>query len=288
MSSVTSQRLAEIPLFSHMDDEERSELRSLMTERIFQPGQVVMKAGEEGSSFQIIERGEVEIWLIDTEGKKVVLDVLGPGKFIGELAMLTGESRSASVTSSEEVATLELDRDAFFDFLRRRPEAAIDVLTELGERLKHTNDILRTRISRNPNDEIDEHLSFGQRVADIIAGFSGSIPFLLLNLVIFVIWLVANTAGPKIDQFDPFPFQFLTMAVSLEAIFLSIFVLVSQNRQAAKDRIKADLDYQVDVKAEMEMTVMTSRIHDMERKLHHIHSDLLEFKGEGTNHKAMQ
>jgi uncharacterized membrane protein len=247
-----------------------------------------MKAGEEGSSFQIIERGEVEIWLIDTDGKKVVLDVLGPGKFIGELAMLTGESRSASVTSSEEVATLELDRDAFFDFLRRRPEAAIDVLTELGERLKHTNDILRTRVSRNPNDEIDEHLSLGQRVADIIAGFSGSIPFLLLNLVIFVIWLVANTAGPRIDQFDPFPFQFLTMAVSLEAIFPSIFVLVSQNRQAAKDRIKADMDYQVNVKAEMEMTVMASRIHDMERKLHHIHSDLLEFKGESTDHKAMQ
>jgi len=131
-------------------------------------------------------------------------------------------------------------------------------LTELGQRLKHTDDILRTRVSRNPNDEIDEHISLGQRVADIIAEFSGSIPFLLLNLIIFVIWLVVNTIGPKQIQFDPFPFQFLTMAVSLEAIFLSIFVLVSQNRQAAKDRIKADLDYQVDVKAEMEMTVMGS------------------------------
>ena len=288
MSSVTTQRLAEIPLFSHMDDEERSELRSLMTERLFQPGQVVMKAGEEGFSFQIIERGEVEIWLTDTDGKKVVLDVLGPGKFFGELSMLTGETRSASATSQEEVMTLELDRNEFFDFLRRRPEAAIDVLTELGQRLKHTDDILRTRISRNPNEEIEEHLSLGQRVADIIAEFSGSIPFLLLNLVIFVVWLVANTLGPKNIQFDPFPFQFLTMAVSLEAIFLSIFVLVSQNRQSAKDRMKTDLDYQVDVKAELEMTVMASRIHDMERKLHHIHSDLLEFKGEGTNHKAMQ
>src|SRR6266487_1957655 len=277
MSSVTTQRLAEIPLFSHMDDEERSELRSLMSERLFQAGQLVMRAGEEGSSFQIIERGEIEIWLTDTDGKKVVLDVLGPGKFFGELSMLTGETRSASATSEEEVVTLELDREEFFDFLRRRPEAAIDVLTELGQRLKHTDDILRTRVSRNPNAEIDEHLSLGQRVADIIAGFSGSIPFLLLNLVIFVIWLVANTAGPKIDQFDPFPFQ-----------FLSIFVLVSQNRQAAKDRIKADMDYQVNVKAEMEMTVMASRIHDMERKLHHIHSDLLEFKGESTNHKDMQ
>ncbi len=225
-----------------------------------------MRAGEEGSSFQIIERGEIEIWLTDTDGKKVVLDVLGPGKFFGELSMLTGETRSASATSEEEVVTLELDREEFFDFLRRRPEAAIDVLTELGQRLKHTDDILRTRVSRNPNAEIDEHLSLGQRVADIIAGFSGSIPFLLLNLVIFVIWLVANTVGPKTIQFDPFPFQFL---------------------KAAKDRVKADLDYEVDVKAEMEMTVMASRLHDMERKLHHIHSDLLEFKGESTNHNAM-
>ena len=288
MSIVTSQRLVEIPLFSHMDDEERGELRSLMTERIFQPGQVVMKAGAEGSSFQIIEQGEVEVWLIDTDGKKVVLEVLGPGKFFGELSMLTGETRSASATSDEEVVTLELERDEFFDFLRRRPDAAIDVLTELGQRLKHTDDLLRTRVSRNPNEEISEqHISLGQRIADLIAEFSGSIPFLVLNLVIFVIWLLANTVGPKNVKFDPYPFQFLTMAVSLEAIFLSIFVLVSQNRQASKDRIKADLDYQVDVKAEVEMTVMASKINDMERKLHHIHSDLLEFKGESTNHKAM-
>jgi CRP/FNR family transcriptional regulator, cyclic AMP receptor protein len=287
MSTVTTQRLAEIPLFSHMDDEELTELHSLMSERIFQPGQVVMKEGEQGSTFQIIERGEVEIWLTDTDGKKVVLDVLGPGKFFGELSMLTGETRSASATSEEEVMTLELDRDEFFDFLRRRPDAALDVLTELGQRLKHTDDILRTRVSRNPNDEIDEHISLGQRIADIIAEFSGSIPFLLLNLVIFVIWLVANTVGPKNIQFDPYPFQFLTMAVSLEAIFLSIFVLVSQNRQASKDRIKADLDYQVDVKAELEMTVMASKLRDMEHKLHHIHSDLLELKGQSTNHKAM-
>ncbi|HET8910701.1 MAG TPA: DUF1003 domain-containing protein, partial [Ktedonobacteraceae bacterium] len=268
--------------------EERSELHSLMTIRTFQPGQIVMKAGREGSSFQIIERGEVELWLTDTDGKKVVLDVLGPGKFIGELSMLSGETRSASATSEEDVVTLELERDEFFDFLRRRPDAAIDVLTELGERLKHTDDILRTRVSRNPNDAMDEHVSTGQRIADIIATFSGSIPFLMLNLIIFVVWIGLNTVAPKSIQFDPFPFQFLTMAVSLEAIFLSIFVLVSQNRQAAKDRIKADLDYQVDVKAEMEMSVMASKIHDMERKLQHIHSDLLEFKGESTKHDAME
>ena len=280
MSIVTTRLLAEIPLFSTMDEEERGELRSLMTERLFQPGQVVMRAGEPEESFHIIEQGEVELWLIDSEGKKVVLDVLGSGKFFGELSMLSGETRSASATSEEKVVTLELRRQDFFAFLRRRPEAVLDVLTVLGDRLKHTDDILRTRVSRNPNEALDERLSVGQRAADVIAAFSGSLPFLLINLVVFVFWIVANTVGPKSFQFDLYPFQFLTMAVSLEAIFLSIFVLVSQNRQAVKDRINADLDYQVNVKAEMEMSVMASQIRAIERKLHHIHQDLLEAKTE--------
>ncbi len=275
MSVVTTRLLAEIPLFSNMDDEERAEVRAIMTERMFQPGQQVMKAGEPGCAFNIIERGEVEIWLTDTDGKKVVLDVLGPGKFFGELAMLSGETRSASATSEEEVVTLELDRNEFFDFLRRRPDAALDVLIELGQRLKHTDDILRTRVSRNPNDAEDQHSSAGQRVADLIADFSGSIPFLLINLIAFVVWIVTNTLGPKSFQFDPYPFQFLTMAVSLEAIFLSIFVLISQNRQSAKDRIKADLDYQVNVKTELEMSGMSIKMQAMEQKLHRMHLDIL-------------
>ena len=287
MSLVTTKLLAEIPLFSNMDDNERAEVRSIMTERVFQPGQQVMKAGDVACTFNIIERGSVEIWLTDTDGKKVVLDVLGPGKFFGELAMLAGETRSASATSEEEVVTLELERDEFFSFLRRRPDAALDVLIELGQRLKHTDDILRTRVSRNPNDAEEVHLSVGQRVADGIADFSGSMPFLLINFVAFVLWIITNTLGPKVFQFDPYPFQFLTMAVSLEAIFLSIFVLISQNRQSAKDRIKADLDYQVDVKSELEMSVMATKMLELERKLHHIHLDILDSKKENIqNDKA--
>ena len=273
-TTITPQLLAEIPLFSNMDKDEISELRSIMTERVYQPGQICMKEGDQGATFQIIEQGEVEIWLNDTDGKKVILDNLGPGKFFGELSMLSGETRSATATSSEQVVTLELSREEFFDFLRRRPDAAIDVLTELGERLKHTDDILRTRISRNPNDTHDQTLSIAQRIADIIADFSGSMPFLFINLTVFVIWIITNVVNPQIFR-DPYPFQFLTMAVSLEAIFLSIFVLISQNRQATKDRIKADLDYQVDVKAEMEMSMIMVKVHNIEQKLHHIHADLL-------------
>lgn len=274
-SILASRLLADIPLFSHMDEHEHQEIHALMTERSFQPGQILMRAGEPGGAFQIIQQGEVELWLVDSDDRKVVLDVLGPGKFLGELSMLSEETRSASAVSEEKVVTLELSRKDFLDFLRRRPDAAVDVLTELGNRLKHTDALLRTRVSRNLNEAIEERLSAGQRVADLIATFSGSLPFLILNFLVFVIWIVANIAGPQGVHVDPYPFQFLTMAVSLEAIFLSIFVLVSQNRQAAKDRIKADLDYQVNVKVEMEMSILTSRIRDIERKLHHIHRDLL-------------
>lgn len=278
MSIVTGQLLAEIPLFAKMSDRAREDLRSIMTEQVFQPGQMIMHAGEGGGSFYIIEQGNVEVWLTDTEGEKLVLDTLGPGKFFGELAMLSGETRSASVTSQEQVITLELDRDEFFAFLRQRPDVTLDILAELGNRLKHSDDLLRTRVSRNANKEHEQQLSAGQRVADVIADFSGSIAFLFLNLFAFVGWIVANTIGPLFWHFDPYPFQFLTMAVSLEAIFLSIFVLISQNRQAAKDRIKADLDYQVNVKAELEMSEMSVQMREIQGKLHHLHVDLLEFK----------
>ncbi|HKV02215.1 MAG TPA: DUF1003 domain-containing protein [Ktedonobacteraceae bacterium] len=279
MSTNTAQLLAEIPLFSTMDDEERRQLRAIMRERSFQPGQVVMAASDPEPSFLIIEQGEMEVWLTDTDGKKVVLEVLGTGKVFGELFMLAGKTRSANATTSGELVALELGREAFFDFLRQRPDTAIDLLVELGQRLKDTDNILRTRVSRNANEEHDETISLGQRVADIIADFSGSLAFLLLNLAVFVVWILANTVGPAIWHYDPYPFQFLTMAVSLEAIFLSIFVLISQNRQAAKDRIKADLDYQVNVKTELELSAMAQHIRDIEQKLHHIHHDVLEARG---------
>src|SRR5438270_613697 len=276
MSVNTAQLLAEIPLFSTMDEEERRQLRAIMRERSFQPGQVVMAASNPEASFLIIEQGEMEVWLTDTGGKKVVLEVLGPGKIFGEWFMLAGKTRSASATTSGELVTLELGREAFFDFLRRRPDTAIDLLVELGQRLKDTDNILRTRVSRNANEEHDETISPGQRVADIIADFSGSLAFMFINLGVFVFWIVANTIGPAVWHFDPFPFQFLTMSVSLEAIFLSIFVLISQNRQAAKDRIKADLDYQVNVKTELELSTMAEHIRDFEQKLQHMHQDVLE------------
>src|SRR5438132_14374545 len=196
MSTTTTQLLAEIPLFSSMDDEERRQLRAIMRERSFQPGQVVMDANDPEASFLLVEQGEMEVWLTGTDGKKVVLEVLGPGKVFGNVFMQSEDTRSASATSSGELVTLALSREAFFDFLRRRPDTALDFLVELGQRLKDTDKILRTRVSRNANEEQDENMSLGQRVADIIADFSGTLVFLRLTLTVFVVWILVNTLAP--------------------------------------------------------------------------------------------
>jgi uncharacterized membrane protein len=154
----------------------------------------------------------------------------------------------------------------------QKPHMAQDVMVALAKRIRRTDNLLRQRVSRNVNEIADEKLTVGQRIADVIAEFSGSIPFLVLNAVFFAIWLIAN-AFPQI-AFDPYPFGLLTMIVSLEAIFLSIFVLVSQNRQADKDRIRNELDYQVNLKAELGVSVLlhkadvlTESLQEIEKRL---------------------
>jgi len=127
------------------------------------------------------------------------------------------------------------------------------MLAALSGLTRKADELLRTRVSRNVNEEMEGHSTLLQKVADGIAWFSGSMPFLMVNGAWFVIWIVVNTVHVGVPAFDPYPFSFLTMIVSLEAIFLSCFVLVSQNRQAEKDRVRADIEYEVNIKAELEI-----------------------------------
>ena len=166
---------------------------------------------------------------------------------------------------------LGLDRDEFFAFLQQHPPASIDVLTVLSQRLHRVDRLLQKSASRNVNDIVDDKLTIGQRIADVIADFSGSIPFLLINVLFFMIWILWNQSWMGDLEFDPFPFGLLTMIVSLEAIFLSIFLLISSNRQAAKDRIAAEVDHQVNTKAEIEIGLVLQRLDDLEQSMpHHV------------------
>jgi CRP/FNR family transcriptional regulator, cyclic AMP receptor protein len=248
----TIEMLKTIPLFKLLDEDELADLESVFHRRDFAAAEKVFSFGEPGDSLYIVGSGSVELSIKDNAGAHIVLATPGPGEVFGELSLLDGGARTADAVCSEPCTLLYLDRADLLNFLHDHPDAALDLLTMMGQRIRSTDVLLRRRVARNINDEIVPPSSLVERVADIIAIFSGSIPFLLLNAAWFAGWIIWNTL-PRVRHFDPYPFGFLTMVVSLEAIFLSIFVLVSQNRQSAKDRLRADAEYEVNLKAELEI-----------------------------------
>jgi uncharacterized membrane protein len=249
--------LADIPLFRSLDELERTTLASMVDEVQLPAGQTIFEYGAPGDSLFIVRSGEVEIFLTDDTGNRIVLERDGPGDVFAEVALLAPGPRTASAITIGDTKVLQVDRYDLEEFLKLHPTAALDLLEVVGKRLRHTNDQLRHTASRNVNDQLADTRSTVQRVADAIAEFSGSIAFLVIHIVIFSAWLAFNSTGAT---FDPYPFQLLTLAVSLEAIFLSTFVLLSQNRQAAKDRIRADIEYDVNLKAELEVAELHRKV----------------------------
>ena len=261
--------LAEVDLFKLLDDNELAELASVIDSETANAGQIIFNAGELGDSLYIVRSGEVELFVKDTAGQKIVLTTAEPNDLFGELSMLDERPRSATAMALENTELLLLDREDLLLLFQKQPDAALNMLAALSTMLRKVDRLLQTRVSRNVNEEMEEKLPTLQRVADWIAWFSGSMQFLIINGLWFLVWIVINTMPVGVDQFDPFPFGLLTMIVSLEAIFLSCFVLISQNRQAAKDKIRSDVEYDVNIKAELEI----AHLHE---KVDHIHEQLLE------------
>ena len=253
--------LKEVPLFQLLDDNERTELAAQLDVVNFPSGHTIFNYGEPGDSMYVISSGEVEVFFKNDTGERIVLEVATRGDFFGELSMLDNGTRTASVLATQDTQTLRLDRADLEKFLRLRPQAAMDLLAAVTRRHRKTVERLRHTATRNVNVETEDKRTVVQKSADWIAEFAGSIPFLLIHVAVFVFWLVVNWINvPGIPQFDPYPFGFLTLAVSLEAIFLSVFVLLSQNRQAAKDRVHADIEYDINLKAELEIAHLHEKL----------------------------
>ncbi|HEX8170442.1 MAG TPA: DUF1003 domain-containing protein [Thermoanaerobaculia bacterium] len=248
----TSELLASVPLFKLLDESERADLERVFERRDVRSGEKIFALGEPGDSLYIVGSGAVELFVKDNAGSHIVLATCGPTEVFGELSLFDGGARTANAVCQEDGTLLVLDRDDLLTFLRGHPDAALDLLTMMGQRMRAADEMLRRRVSRNINEEMAIRSTPLERMADVIAQFSGSIPFLMLNALWFAGWIGWNVT-PGVHHFDPYPFGFLTMVVSLEAIFLSIFVLVSQNRESAKDRLRADADYEVNLKAELEI-----------------------------------
>lgn len=249
----TGDLLAMVPLFQRLSASERADLERVLERRTYPLGEQIFAISEPGDSLYIVGTGVVELFVKDDAGGRIVLTVCGQGEVFGELSLFDGGPRTASAVALEETTLLVLDRDELLEFLQRHPAAALDLLTTMGQRIRTTDAILRRRVARNINEEMEIRSTTVEKIADVIAAFSGSITFLVVNAIWFLAWIGWNTAPFVQRPFDPYPFGFLTMVVSLEAIFLSIFVLVSQNRQAAKDRLRAEAEYEVNLKAELEI-----------------------------------
>ena len=275
--------LRELKPFQLLDDDHRVALAKLVDVSDLPERHVLFRVGDPGETLYVVAAGEVELAIEDNVGEKIVLAIAGKGDLFGELALLDEGSRTATATTRTPAQLVEVGRDDLLRLVQQQPDAAMGLLAAVATMTRRANEVLRTRVVPNANQAVDERLTPLQRVADWIAWFSGSMSFLFLNALFFAVWIGLNTLGLNklglgVKQFDPFPFGLLTMIVSLEAIFLSCFVLVSQNRQAQKDRVRADVEYEVNVRAEREVSALhaksdrlyeqlMARLRDLERKI---------------------
>jgi CRP/FNR family cyclic AMP-dependent transcriptional regulator len=259
--AANAELLAEVPFLQLLDEKDRAALAADLDVVRFPAGQLLFNYGDPGDSLYVIRSGEVEVFFKDDTGERIVLETAKAGEVFGELSLLDGGPRTASVMATQDLEALRVDRANLDHFLQRHPAATLDLLTAMGRRLRATSEKLRHTASRNVNQEMEDTRTAVQKAADWIAEFSGSIAFLAIHIVVFATWIVVNLGWvPGVPVFDPFPYGLLTMAVSLEAIFLSVFVLLSQNRQAAKDRIRSDIEYEVNLKAELEVAHLHEKV----------------------------
>ena len=261
--------LEEVELFEHLNADDRATLAEVIDVRQLAAGDTLFKVGEPGESLYVVRSGEVELFIRDTAGQRIPLAMVGTGEVFGELALLDHSPRTATAIAMSDATLLELDRGDLLLLFERSPAAALRLLAAMGRMTRKADELLKTRVSRNVNEEVEENVGALQHVADAISWFSGSMWFLLINAIWFAVWIGVNTLPLGVPVFDPYPFGLLTMIVSLEAIFLSCFVLISQNRQAEKDRVRADIEYEVNIKAELEV----AHLHE---KTDRIHAEMLE------------
>ena len=252
--------LAGVPIFSLLDDNERADLVKLLAPRAFSAGQKIFQTGDPARALYVIRSGRVRILLDTYEGEEIPLLELECGDVVGEVSFLDGGSRTATAEAIEDCELLEFNRQELLQFVTIHPHAAVDLLTAIGKRLRSTDELLRTRVTRNANVEEEERLTLGNRVADRVASFGGSWTFISIFATVLICWVVVNSALVLRKPFDPYPFILLNLFLSMLAAVQAPVIMMSQNRQAAKDRLKGDLDYRVDTKAELEIAHLHRKV----------------------------
>jgi uncharacterized membrane protein len=263
--------LAAVSFLHTLDEAERAAVATLMQAVRFPAGATLFREGDPGGVFYVIRSGRVELWVQDDRRAKLVVDVLEAGEFFGELSLLDGAPRSTSAAALTDVELFSLAREPFMDLLRRRSEVALDVLVALSRRLRKTDELVRRQV-RNANEVVEEQETWGDRLADGVARFGGSWRFIGAFGGFLGLWMLTNTAlalwrAPAGTTWDPYPFILLNLILSMLAALQAPVIMMSQNRQDKKDRIRAELDYQVNVRSEAGIERLHEKLDLLEARL---------------------
>ncbi|HYL75154.1 MAG TPA: DUF1003 domain-containing protein [Bryobacteraceae bacterium] len=258
--------LKNIPLFSLLDDDETAVLAGQVEIRKFAARERIYKIGEPGGQAYVMISGHVRVSTVDDDQQEVIVDEPGKGEFFGFASMVAETPHQTSAIAVEESACLEISRDDIVILIERKPHAGMDLLTTLSRQIHAAQDLVRVRANRNPNEVIEEASTFGQRLADTVARFGGSWRFIILFAVLLSVYTVINIALQK-RAWDPYPFILLNLFLSMLAAIQAPVIMMSQNRQDAKDRVRSELDFEVNRRAESEIQGLARKLNLLEEKV---------------------
>jgi CRP/FNR family cyclic AMP-dependent transcriptional regulator len=284
--SDEARHLALVPLFGQLDEDELAKLAEEVDQVTFKSGEAIFHEYDQGDALYVVESGAVRIWVHDNDVQQITLSELKPGDFFGELSVLDKGERSANATAIMDSTLHRLNRDDFHEFMLKHPHIAIDLICEIGARLRQTNMLVSQRVSRNVNTEMERKLTVGQRIADKVASFGGSWSFIITYGAILIVWMAVNTfflarysSGQNGAQFDPYPYILLNLMLSMTAAMQAPVILMSQNRASERDRFAAEQDFKVNLKSELMLDDLTRNYRERSIQMEELVGIMKEIQG---------
>ena len=259
----------EVELFGLLDKDEKAVLAENVELRQFPARHKIFKAQDAGGKAFIVVSGKVKLTVIDEDNQEVVVDTPTHGEIFGLSSMLSESPHQTTAQAVESTVVIEIDRNDLSVLIQRKPQAGLDMLTMMGRQFRASQDLIRTRAARNANDMIEESETFGDYVADGVARFGGSWRFIISFGVVLVVYTTINIVLGR-SAWDPYPFILLNLFLSMLAAIQAPVIMMSQNRQDIKDRLRSELDFAINRKAELEITTLTAKLRQMEEQLDRI------------------
>jgi len=258
--------LKHVPLFAQLDEEETSVLAGQVQVVSFSPRQRIYKIGDTRGKAYVVVSGRIRVSTVDQDQQEVVIDEPTHGEFFGFASMLEQTPHQTEATAIDEAVCLEVAREDIAVLLKRKPMAGMDMLQVLGRQFHASQQLVRLRANRHPNEVIEKDASFGDRLADTVAGFGGSWTFIVASILALIIYVaVASAMGRR--SWDPYPYILLNLVLAMLTAIQAPIIMMSQNRQDTKDRLRGELDFDVNRRSEIEIQGLARKLNLLGEKI---------------------